>query len=224
MAGRRTGLPAARPPGTSSSTVSRKGPLPPIELSQLFAKGAVGLESYVWKEGFDDWKLASDVAELAQIFGGGRSGSAQPAQSDDTSSFGTGGDLFGDGGREPTSEIDTNSSMFAGFDDAPTPTESEGAPLAAASAPDADDAAGGLMGGMGAGLGGGAAAASTPQRMTGQRNENSVLCSHSATFSSSRHARRPRLRSPPHRPRVRPAWDGRRGKRRRRPLPVRGRA
>jgi predicted Zn finger-like uncharacterized protein len=152
----------------------QKGPLPPIELSQLFAKGAVGLESYVWKEGFDDWKLASDVAELAQLFGVGAS--AQPAQSDDTSSFGTGGDLFGDGGREPTSEIDTNSSMFAGFDDAPTPTESEGAPVAAASASEADDATGGL-GGMNAGLGGGAAGASAPQRMTGQRNENSVLFS-----------------------------------------------
>ena len=49
----------------------QKGPLPPIELSQLFAKGAVGLDSYVWKEGFDDWKVASDVPELAQIFGGG---------------------------------------------------------------------------------------------------------------------------------------------------------
>ena len=32
----------------------QKGPLPPIELSQLFAKGSVGLDSYVGKEGFDD--------------------------------------------------------------------------------------------------------------------------------------------------------------------------
>ena len=49
----------------------QKGPLPPIELSQLFAKGSVGLDSYVWKEGFDDWKIAGDVPELTQIFGGG---------------------------------------------------------------------------------------------------------------------------------------------------------
>ena len=154
----------------------QKGPLPPVELSQLFAKGAVGLESYVWKEGFDDWKVASDVSELAALFSGGATGGA-PASSDDTSSFGTGGDLFGDGGREPTSEIDTNSSMFAGFDDAPTPTATEDAPLAAAAdAPEAGDAGGDLMGGVGAGLGGGSAA-STPQRMTGQRNENSVLFS-----------------------------------------------
>jgi len=41
----------------------QKGPLPPIELSQLFAKGSVGLDSYVWKEGFGDWKVASWAVE-----------------------------------------------------------------------------------------------------------------------------------------------------------------
>ena len=46
----------------------QKGLLAPIDLSQLFAKGSVGLESYVWNEGFDDWRVASDVPELAQIF------------------------------------------------------------------------------------------------------------------------------------------------------------
>ena len=144
----------------------QKGPLPPIELSQLFAKGAVGLDSYVWKEGFDDWKVASDVPELAQIFGGS---APSTDGSEDTSAFGTGGDLFSEGGREPTSEIDTNSSMFAGFDDAPTPTESESSPLAAGAAVD---------GGSGVGsVGGGAVAAAAPQKMTGQRNENSVLFS-----------------------------------------------
>ena len=147
----------------------QKGPLPPIELSQLFAKGAVGLDSYVWKESFDDWKVASEVPELAQIFGAPDTGAHQaPTGGDDTSAFGTGGDLFGEGGREPTSEIDTNSSMFAGFDDAPTPTDTENAPLAAG----ADSGA--ALGGLG-GVNGGAAA--TPQKMTGQRNENSVLFS-----------------------------------------------
>jgi hypothetical protein len=149
----------------------QKGPLPPIELSQLFAKGAVGLDSYVWKETFDDWKVASEVPELAQIFGAPSAPANQgPAGGDDTSAFGTGGDLFGEG-REPTSEIDTNSSMFAGFDDAPTPTDTESAPLAASAAGDS----GAALGGFG-GVGGGGAAA-TPQKMTGQRNENSVLFS-----------------------------------------------
>ncbi len=151
----------------------QKGPLRPIELGQLFAKGSVGLDSYVWKEGFDDWKAAGDVPELGQVFGGAAAQAASPtAGTDDTSSFGTGGDLFGDrNGREPTSEIDTSSNMFAGFDESPTPTGAQDSPLAAAGSHDSGAAAG-L-----AGFGGGAVGASTPQRMTGQRNENSVLFS-----------------------------------------------
>ncbi len=149
----------------------QKGPLPPIELSQLFAKGAVGLDSFVWKEGFDDWKVASDVPELTQIFGGpGATAKGAPQGSEDTSAFGTGGDLFSEGGREPTSEIDTNSSMFAGFDEAPTPTDTDDSALAASASGDSGAALGG-------GMGGGAMAAATPQKMTGQRNENSVLFS-----------------------------------------------
>jgi len=150
----------------------QKGPLRPIELSQLFAKGSVGLDSYVWKEGFDDWKAAGDVPDLAQVFGGATAqAKSASAETDDTSAFGTGGDLFSDrNGREPTSEIDTSNNMFAGFDESPTPTGSEDSPLAAAS-----QDSGAVAGGMG--FGGGAVGASTPQRMTGQRNENSVLFS-----------------------------------------------
>ena len=150
----------------------QKGPLPPIELSQLFAKGSVGLDSYVWKEGFDDWKAAGDVPDLAQVFGGATAqAKSASAETDDTSAFGTGGDLFSDrNGREPTGEIDTSNNMFAGFDESPTPTGSEDSPLAAAS-----QDSGAVPGGMG--FGGGAVGASTPQRMTGQRNENSVLFS-----------------------------------------------
>ena len=149
----------------------QKGPLGPIELSQLFAKGSVGLDSYVWKEGFDDWKVAGDVPDLAQVFGGAAAQAKSAPAADDTSAFGTGGDLFGDSsGREPTSEIDTSSNMFAGFDESPTPTGAQDSPLAAAS-----EGSGASAGGLG--LGGGSMAGSTPQRMTGQRNENSVLFS-----------------------------------------------
>ena len=105
----------------------QKGPLSPIELSQLFAKGSVGLDSYVWKEGFDDWKVAGDVPDLATVFGGvAAQAKSASTGADDTSAFGTGGDLFSDrNGREPTSEIDTSSNMFAGFDESPTPTGAE---------------------------------------------------------------------------------------------------
>jgi predicted Zn finger-like uncharacterized protein len=155
----------------------QKGPLSPIELSQLFAKGSVGLDSYVWKESFDDWKVAGDVPDLAQVFGGAAAQAKNaPAATDDTSAFGTGSDLFSDrNGREPTSEIDTSSNMFAGFDESPTPTESQDSPLAAAASASASEGSGATAGGLG--FGGGAVGASTPQRMTGQRNENSVLFS-----------------------------------------------
>ncbi len=146
----------------------QQGPLAPIELSQLFAKGSVNLESYVWNEGFDDWKIASEVPEVAQLFGGAASRAKSQAAGDDTMAFGAGGDLFGSNdGREPTSEIDTNSSMFAGFDENPTPTPAgaESSPMAAASNDSAASLGGGTMGGA------------APQRMTGQRNENSVLFS-----------------------------------------------
>ncbi|MGB5367985.1 MAG: GYF domain-containing protein [Polyangiales bacterium] len=146
----------------------QKGPLAPIDLSQLFAKGSVSLESYVWREGFDDWRVASEVPEVAQLFGGGASRAKPQAATDDTAAFGAGGDLFGSNdGREPTSEIDTNSSMFAGFDESPTPTPAGVEPSPSTAA--AHDA--------GASLGGGAMGGSAPQRMTGQRNENSVLFS-----------------------------------------------
>ncbi len=149
----------------------QKGPFPPIQLSQLFAKGSAGLDSYVWKEGFDDWKVAGEVPDLAQVFGSAaaRTRNAQAAGTDDTSAFGVGGDLFSDGsGREPTSEIEPGSGMFAGFEESPTPQSQDR--MVAAAAP---ETGAGLSGGFGSN----AMGASTPQRMTGQRNENSVLFS-----------------------------------------------
>ncbi|MDH3624694.1 MAG: zinc-ribbon domain-containing protein [Myxococcales bacterium] len=154
----------------------QRGPLPPIELSQLFAKGSVHLDSYVWKEGFDDWKVAGEVPELVQVLGG--VGSTRPSQTDElttdsTTSLGAGRDLFGDtNGREPTGEIETQEDAFTGFDESPAGLDSPAdAPLAASHEGDR-----GPLGGMSGGPDGGAVVA-TPARMTGQRNENSVLFS-----------------------------------------------
>jgi predicted Zn finger-like uncharacterized protein len=154
----------------------QRGPLPPIELSHLFAKGSVGLDSYVWKEGFDDWKVAGEVPELVQILGG--AGSAPRSETakiatDSTTSIGAGGDLFSDSnGREPTGQIETHDNMFTGLDESPAGADNpEAAPLAASQEGDP-----GALGGMGGGVGGGAMGAA-PARMTGQRNENSVLFS-----------------------------------------------
>lgn len=154
----------------------QRGPLPPIELSQLFAKGSVGLDSYVWKEGFDDWKVASDVPELVTLLGGvgsGHKNETSKIETEGSTPLGAGGDLFGDNGREPTGEVDTHQGIFGDADDAETP-EAE-APLAAASPEPASEPEPAATGGL-AGLAGGGAAAA-PARMTGQRNENSVLFS-----------------------------------------------
>ncbi|MDH3485610.1 MAG: zinc-ribbon domain-containing protein [Myxococcales bacterium] len=154
----------------------QRGPLPPIELSQLFAKGSVALDSYVWKEGFDDWRVAGDIPELVQILGG--VGSTRPSQTDElatdsTTSIGGGGDLFGDtNGREPTGEIETHGNAFTGFDESPAGVDSPAEASLAASHESDPGALGGVSGGPGGGAMGGA-----PARMTGQRNENSVLFS-----------------------------------------------
>ncbi|MGB5812799.1 MAG: GYF domain-containing protein [Polyangiales bacterium] len=172
----------------------QRGPLPPIELSQLFAKGSVGLDSYVWKEGFGDWKVASDVPELVQILGGvstARRGETAKIETESDSPFGTGGDLFSDGnGREPTGEIDTHGSMFSGFNgddnaDADAPAES---PFAAA--PDTQAEPGPSLGGLGGGMG------AEPARMTGQRNENSVLFSLGNLQQLASHGGSPEPESP----------------------------
>ncbi len=152
----------------------QRGPLPPIELSQLFAKGSVGLDSYVWKEGFDDWKAAGDVPELVQILGGiGSTGPGQTgeAATDSTTSIGAGGDLFGDtNGREPTGEIETHGDAF--MDESPAGVVSpEEAPLAASQEGEAEPFGGATHGSSAGAMG------AAPARMTGQRNENSVLFS-----------------------------------------------
>ncbi len=153
----------------------QRGPLPPIELSQLFAKGMVALDSYVWKEGFDDWQLASDVPELVQILGGvgSRPSDTDELAKDATKSIGAGGDLFSDSnGREPTGEVETHGDEFTGFDESPAGVDSPAeAPIAAAQEGDP-----GFVGSTG-GAPAAQALAGAPARMTGQRNENSVLFS-----------------------------------------------
>ncbi len=153
---------------------AQQGPLSAPELGKLFAGGSVGLDSYVWKEGFDDWKVANEVPELLNALEtagqGEPSGTAKIAT--ESSAIGSGGDLFSEGhGREPTSEIDPEAE---GLDHSPTgPENPVQSPFAAEPAEAAESAAGDASG---AAMGAGAmSAASSP--MTGQRNENSVLFS-----------------------------------------------
>lgn len=45
----------------------RVGPVERSELEQLYTDGVINSESYVWKKGFDNWKVLNEVSELADL-------------------------------------------------------------------------------------------------------------------------------------------------------------
>lgn len=45
----------------------RVGPVERSELDQLFANGVINADSYVWKKGFDNWKVLNSVEELSDL-------------------------------------------------------------------------------------------------------------------------------------------------------------
>lgn len=137
------------------------GPMSADDVRARFAAGEIEVDSFVWREGFDDWERLDALSEFADLAAGG----AAPA-----------GDEVG-------------AAMFGGpalddpLADAGDPADLFTAQATGQSAP-VDD--GGLFGDAGADDGGlfGAAepmAAAAPEpideRLTGQRNENSVLFS-----------------------------------------------
>src|SRR5205085_26198 len=42
----------------------QQGPIPFAQLEQFFERGAAREESYVWRDGMEDWARAGDVPEL----------------------------------------------------------------------------------------------------------------------------------------------------------------
>lgn len=141
------------------------------EIQTEFANGVVNEETYCWKEGMADWLPLREITELAGILGGGLMGSAPPPMH--------------------SASPEAGFSEPAGFPEPSFPSHSNGhhdEPLAAA--PAAARRAGGR--GASGDLFGGALAAggdndvmtsaglSSPpgeSKLTGQRNENSVLFS-----------------------------------------------
>ncbi|QQR91995.1 MAG: zinc-ribbon domain-containing protein [Myxococcales bacterium] len=57
----------------------QQGPLSAQRVGQLIAGGDIDWDGYVWREGFDDWKVARDVQELVQAVKGSSSVSSQAA-------------------------------------------------------------------------------------------------------------------------------------------------
>ena len=49
-----------------------------LELTQLLASGTITEETYVWREGMDDWLMINQIPELAHIMQGGAGFSAPP--------------------------------------------------------------------------------------------------------------------------------------------------
>ena len=55
----------------------RKGPVARADLADLIAAGTVTSETYVWRDGMDDWSTLGDVDELQSLLDGP---SQQPTQ------------------------------------------------------------------------------------------------------------------------------------------------
>ena len=138
----------------------QQGPMTPIQLVALFARGSLTLESYAWREGFDDWKTLVNIPELAEMITPSTDDAPAAMQSsasteassgfeDHAESMAAAAEVGSESGLEtnslfgkPSSEEGADKDLFAGMPSVATPSEP------AAAAP-----------------------------MTGQRNENSVLFS-----------------------------------------------
>ncbi|HEX7663712.1 MAG TPA: zinc-ribbon domain-containing protein, partial [Polyangiaceae bacterium] len=184
------------------------------EIVDAYASGVVTDDTFCWKDGMADWLPLREIEELSGLVGGGSGETAvaqQPAGGADFAPLSVRGfddqatvpvqrenmgGLFGGGSNGHAESNGNGASLFSGGAPAPAPS----APAQAA--PAAARRAGGRAGG--ADLFGGAAAAggeedvmtSAPNgapppaaaddgKLTGQRNENSVLFSLSALTSNS---------------------------------------
>ena len=158
------------------------------EIVGAFQSGVVNDETFCWKDGMSDWLPLRDIPELYAQCAGGQPAPPAPGQDDEATQAiatpGAGGfsSLFGSPGNG------ASGALFGG-----------GEPPAAAPSAAAARRVGG-RGGAGTDLFGGAAAAggeedvmtsasaspeAGPSKMTGERNENSVLFSLSALTQSA---------------------------------------
>jgi len=130
------------------------GPLTVPEVAEKFRAGQLDADSYVWQEGFADWERLADVAEFATLAAGGEDAFGGPPVDESVTAQNDPADLFA--AAASAGPADPGADLFAGG--------------GAASAS-----------GGGNALFGAAPAAAEPEggdsKLTGQRNENSVLFS-----------------------------------------------
>jgi predicted Zn finger-like uncharacterized protein len=171
------------------------GPLTKEEVGAKFRGGEVDLETYAWREGFADWLRLGSIEDFKDLAGASSDGATRRT---DTA------DLFSTPAPGPSQDdAPTTADLFSGHNAPSAPTGEAPIPAAAAasdmfsgggnalfSAPQAQAAAPASAGrparAAAPGMGGGAAmaaaepaadAAAGSGKMTGQRNENSVLFS-----------------------------------------------
>lgn len=129
------------------------GPLTAEEVRQRFSSGEIDSDTYIWKEGFDDWERIPEVPEFADL-------ESTPAAEEDA-----GGGMFGDAPAEE-SPAAAPADLFAG--------DSAGGGDLFGSA----SSSGGDLFGGGDDAGGDVGMSSEAEaQLKGQRNENSVLFS-----------------------------------------------
>jgi len=177
----------------------QQGPYSPVQLGGMLTDGTIDWEVYVWREGLDGWKAARDVPELVAAITGEPQQDAAPAagyddgggyaQADSAPAdmgadpfgasadpFGGGGDAFGADAADPFGGGDGGFAAGGAFGGgaAAAPAASAGADLFAPADPESSPFGGGSSD---------VVASSNPRvseadsKMTGQRNENSVLFS-----------------------------------------------
>jgi len=178
------------------------GPLTMAELQQKWTSGEADVDTYAWREGFDDWKRLGAIEELASILRRPEApAAAEPARGPGAGLFGAGAvpttdaalptvsradptDLFAGAGS--STEDEPPNDLFGGGRPAPAPSvfASSAAPAAekpsVRRAPKEDQplfSMAAAEGGGGNGYGTDPIPKADVRPMTAQRNENSVLFS-----------------------------------------------
>jgi predicted Zn finger-like uncharacterized protein len=134
----------------------QQGPYAPAQLGEMLSAGTMAWDTFVWREGFDDWKAAQDIEDLVQaIMGGGGAGGPGEVSADPFAATGTPSSRPAavaarapDGGRDLFAAQESASPFGGGGED-------DDGVVASAPAP----------------------RVSAEQSLTGARNENSVLFS-----------------------------------------------
>ncbi len=152
------------------------GPLTREEIQQKFAAGQIDSETYAWREGFADWLRLGSIEDFKDL-----------ASGDVTTANPLGGkagvaDLFPSSNTTDESPTADPADLFSGPNSPASPTgetslpKSQHQPMAAA-ARTSKSSSPGIGSLVASGDDAGAATSTSGGKMTGQRNENSVLFS-----------------------------------------------